>query len=579
MDGILNAISMRINKLIILILILIAWERTFAQGSGSFYEGERISAVNYVFVNQLADSLSEKNLEQTIKRAFPVFPQSTVRILLLDSYTGKVRKLEQVNDAQYEVYPSQIGGIEITLRVVISDKAKEKKEKSGLLAGDKDFPMLYLDNKSMLTAKFSMAEMIYTNNNAWYARDDEMLNGNPLAHNPAGAGYTGWVEGWLSGGLYGITTISTKRNLYVYGGASYLVSGSAGRELFTDQSRVYQALDDAYAGFLGTVSYPSGNRFTYNLSMGRQQFSVGHGFIIRNTASNGDNRGALQLNPRWAADYLGLTSLRFNNYLLQVFQLDPDELEVVDSKTLIRGINAELGNGSSNQIGIMLLDVPRSSFNYYTPAGDVLGRKGLRLYNLRYYGNKPSGVAGLFYKGELAYERNVNFNMAAFAGYAELGWSFAKSPGTPTLRYRYAYFSGDNPETEKYERWDPLLTGGNGEEWVIGANHFKVVQNSNMIVNQLQANIRPWPKIEFVPQALYMYAAQNNNIGGNPALSYMQKKEYGYEFNISVKYFQSKRWYWHGHVAYTVPGKGVQETLVNSAKPWLSAMIFFRYAL
>jgi hypothetical protein len=160
-----------------------------------------------------------------------------------------------------------------------------------------------------------------------------------------------------------------------------------------------------------------------------------------------------------------------------------------------------------------------------------------------------------------------------------MGWSFAKSPGAPTLKYRYAYFSGDNPNTEAYERWDPLLTGGNGEEWIIGANHFKIVQNSNIHVHQLQANIRPWPKIEFVPQAIYMLAAKHNNVGGNPALGYMPQKAYGSEFNVTVKYYRSKRWYWHGHLAYTIPGAGVKDALDNNAHSWLSAMLFVRYAL
>jgi hypothetical protein len=227
----------------------------------------------------------------------------------------------------------------------------------------------------------------------------------------------------------------------------------------------------------------------------------------------------------------------------------------------------------------MFLDGRQSSFNYYTPSGEVLGRKGLKLFNFRYYANKPPNVPGLFYRGEIAYERNANFNMSAFAVYSEIGWSFAKSPGAPTLKYRYAYFSGDNPNTEAYERWDPLLTGGNGEEWVIGANHFKIVQNSNIHIHQLQANIRPWPKIEFVPQAIYMLAAKNNNIGGNPALGYMPQKAYGSECNVTVKYYRSKRWYWHGHLAYTIPGAGVKDALGNDAHSWLSAMLFVRYAL
>lgn len=570
---------MKLLKFIFLILFFFTTKSIFAQVSNAFYEGERIASVLYIFQNKLADTLAEKNLEQAVKRTFPIFPQTTVRTLLLEAYTNKVRKLEQVADAQFEVLPSQMGGINITLTVIISEKTKEKKEKSGILIGEKDFPILYQDNKTLLTTKFAMATMLYSNNNSWYGRDDLMLNGNPLAKNPAGKGFTGWLEGWASGGLYGITTLSTKHNMYLYGGVSYIESLSFGQELFTNKSRTYGAIEDAFIGFMGTKGYASGNRFTYNLSFGRQQFSVGNGFIIRNTASNGDNRAALQLNPRWAADYLGLASARYNNILLQVFQLDPDELNIVDSKTIIRGFNAEWGDGYSNQIGIMILDVPQSDFKYYTPTGDVLGRKGLKLFNLRYFANKPPNIPGLFYKGEIGYETNSNFNMAAFAGYSEIGWSFTKSPGSPTLKYRFAYFSGDNQNTKQYERWDPLLTGGNGEEWVIGANHFKIVQNSNIIVHQLQANIRPWPKMEFVPQAIYMYASKNNNIGGNPALGYMPKKEYGYELNLTVKYFRSKRWYWHGHLAYTIPGAGVQEALDNNAKPWLSAMLFFRYSL
>ncbi|OYU54024.1 MAG: hypothetical protein CFE25_18265 [Chitinophagaceae bacterium BSSC1] len=568
---------MKFFKLFIGCIFLLSSNNIFAQVSNAFYEGERITNVVYVFQNKLSDTIAQKNLEQTVKRAFPIFPQSSVRTILLEAYTNKVRKLQEVASAQYEIQPSQIGGINITLTVEVSEIAKEKKDKTGLFMGEKDFPILYQDNKSLLTTKIAMAEMLYSNNNAWYGRDDAMLNGNPLAKSPVGKGFTGWVEGWISGGLYGITTLSAKKNRYLYGGLSYIASGSAGRELFTSESRAYGAVEDAFLGLMGTNASTSGNRFTYNLSFGRQQFSVGNGFIIRNTASNGDNRAALQLNPRWAADYLGLAAIKYNNLLLQVFQLDPNELSIVDSKTVIRGFNAEWGDGYAHQVGIMMLDVPKSNFNYYTPAGTVLGRNGLKLYNLRYYANRPPNTPGLFFKGEIGYETNSNFNMSAFAGYTEFGWSFAKQKGAPTLRYRYAYFSGDNPNTEQYERWDPLLSGGNGEEWVIGANHFKIVQNSNITVHQLQANIRPVPKIELVPQAIYMYASNNNNIGGNPALSTMTKKEYGTEFNITVKYFQNRRWYWHGHIAYTIPGAGVQNALNNNAKPWLSAMLFFRY--
>ena len=132
---------MKINKLVFLFLFLLTVQNVLAQVSSAFYEGERITTVIYDFKNKLTDSIAQKNLEQEVKRAFPVFPHTTVRNLLLDQYTNKVNKLQQVSEAQYEILPSQLGGINITLTVVISEEAEGKKEKSGALIGEKDFPI------------------------------------------------------------------------------------------------------------------------------------------------------------------------------------------------------------------------------------------------------------------------------------------------------------------------------------------------------------------------------------------------------------------------------------------------------
>jgi hypothetical protein len=563
----------------LLLFFLMLAASAMAQYSGTYFEGKKRHSVTIEFTNSFADTASKKNMLAKIQRVFPVYPQSSIRSLLLDAYTARVRKLAEVEKASYDILPSQTADIDIILTVTCTDKVKQAATKSGWLAGQKDFPLLYSDDKSLLTAKLSISQMLYSNGNAWYANDSSMLAGNPLANNPAGKGYTGWIEGWASAGLYGITTLTKKADLFLYGGLNYIVSGSAGQEIFTDQSRFYGGVDDAYIGLLGTHTFKKGSRLTYNLSAGRQAFTIGQGFIIRNTAANGDNRAALQLNPRWAADYLGLASVKYNNLLLQFFHINPDELPVVDSKTIIQGINIESGAKDAAKLGFSLLHVPTSGYKYYTPGGKVLGRQGLWVYNLRYYSKTIPGKPGLFFKTEWAYERNSQFAMAAFAGYGEAGWNFARSKGAPVLTYRYAYFSGDNPATQRFERWDPLLTGGNGEDWVLGANHFKVVQNSNIVVHKLQVNVRPVKKVELVPQLLYMYAAQNNNIGGNPALSTLPAKPYGTEANISWKYFHSRQWYFHGHFACTFPGSGVTASLPNTTRPWFSAMIFFRYSI
>lgn len=569
--------------LTILLLVTVGWVQSFrlcAQNSSSFYEGERVHAVLFNYTNLPADTVAARNIKAEIRNTFKIYPHTVNRTILLDSYIERVKQLPVVDKASYEIQPAATGGIDIYVDVTLASTPKTKGQKSGafIRGNSKDFPVLYLDKKSLLTLKISAAEMLYMNNNAWYARPDLMLAGNPLVDHPAGKGATGWVEGWASAGIYGITALSTKYSIYVYGGVSYIVSGSAGRELFTDRSRVYGGVEDAFVGISGGIGNWRGNSLQYNISYGRQQFSIGQGFIIRNTASNGDNRGALQLNPRWAADYLFLTSFRYNRFMIQFFQLDPDELPVVDSHTIIRGINTEWGDGNAYQLGFSFLQVPHSRFTYYTPKGDQYGREGLQVYNIRYYGNRPPGVAGLFYKTEFAYERNSRFPMAAFAGYGEAGWSFSNARLRPTVSYRFAYFSGDNPDTKRYERWDPLLSGGNAEEWVLGANHFKVVQNSNLIAHRLQLSLRPSRKVELVPQFFYFQAVSKNNIGGNPALSQLAHKPYGYEMNMTGKYFYSRNWYFHGHIAYTIPGSGVRSALNDDAKPWLSIMAFVRFS-
>lgn len=168
--------------------------------------------------------------------------------------------------------------------------------------------------------------------------------------------------------------------------------------------------------------------------------------------------------------------------------------------------------------------------------------------------------------------------MDARAGYAGVGYAFAEAKWTPAVSYRLSYFSGDDPSTSTYERWDPLLSGGNGEQWVQGANHFKVVQDSNVIAHRLQARLRVAPRIEVVPHLWAFYADSKNNIGGNPALTFLSDDEYGYEANVTVKWFASRNVYVHGRIAYTVPGQAVRYALDGTEKDWLSAMLFVRYA-
>jgi hypothetical protein len=109
-------------------------------------------------------------------------------------------------------------------------------------------------------------------------------------------------------------------------------------------------------------------------------------------------------------------------------------------------------------------------------------------------------------------------------------------------------------------------------------SHFKVVQDSNVIAQRIQGRFRVAPKVEVVPQLWAFRADSLNNIGGNPALSYLTDSDYGYEANVTVKWFKSRNVYVHGALGYTVPGDGTKAALNGDARDWLAAMLFVRYS-
>ena len=562
-----------------LFALLAAWgfiSSASAQGIAGTdpYTNQRIETVTVLLSNPSQDEGLNARVEDRARSALDLFPGVRFSRQLVDLRLSRARRVRGVADVTYEVTFGRQGGLDITL-IVVLETAEAPEVRKGLGR----FPVLYERDGTYLRAKLDLLALYYANDNAWYGRPDLMLAGNPLVSGtPAGEGYDSWIEAYAHYGLYGITPINEQ--LYIYGGASGIIAHSNGQELFTDVTRTKNGLEDAYLGVVGGNTDDEGNRFLYNVSAGRQRFTLANGFLIANTAANGNERAALQANARWASDLLVHARVRYNNTMIEVFYLDPDELPVVDSESTYFGANLELEPIRGLELAVSYLTVPDSSFNYFSPEGLPAGtREGLRVYDARFtYAPNGQGVPGVFIGGEYAVQSNRNFSMDARAGWGEIGYVFRGQRWAPTLSYRYARFSGDDPGTTTFERWDPLLSGGTGEQWVQGANHFKVVQDSNVVAHRLQGRLRVSPKIELVPQFWAFYADSRTNVGGNPALSFLEDDEYGYEANVTVKWFANSNTYVHGHIAYTKPGEATKAALNDSYEDWLSVMLFARYA-
>lgn len=440
----------------VLILALVGFARSASsQGLVDPDRNGRIEAVEVALVNPSDDPATNSRIEDRVRRelgAFPFDRYSPERVAVALARLTRSRDIARIT---HVADGGPTGGVVLRISVVLARGDGPAVPRGALTAGGRsDLPALYEAGGTSLRVKLESLGMAYANGDAWYGRPDLMLAGNPFAKGqPAGAGRSGWVEGFVHGGVYGITPITPA--LHLYGGLSAIASGSYGQELFTDRTRSHFAVEDAFIGLVGGRTSAVGDRFVYNVSAGRQRFGIGDGMLVVNTSSNGLERAALQSNPRWAGDRVVLARMAYNTLRAEVFDIDPDEIPEVDSRTRLQGVNLEGLAWSRLSVGLTGLRVPKSTFAYYTPT-EVLGREGLRVLDLRLrWQPEPVGRPGPFVAAEVARQTHRDFAMRAWAGTAEAGYVFARSPWTPTASYRFARFSGDDPTTSRFERWDP----------------------------------------------------------------------------------------------------------------------------
>ncbi len=552
-------------------LALLLGTPALAQVGPDPWEDLRIEAVRVKLVNPPADPAERAAIEDSARKALGLFPGSGFRNLLLDWGLGRVSGLATVASAKASLQPGNSGGV--VVETVVTLRAPGEAAAAPQAPG---FPFFSRRADSVLKLKAVAAGLVYANQNAWYGQPEDFVGANPLADGPSGAGWAGWGEGAYEMGVQGIGPLTS--SLYVYGSFSYMFTASAGAELFTDETRSYGGVEDAYGGFVFGKTWDDGRRLVVNVSAGRQPFKLGDGMLIRITSGNGFERAALQLNPRWAADMLVLAEARYNNTKVAVFHFDPDELPPIDSQTRINGVNYEAGLGGPAQLGLTWLTVPQSDYGWFTPTAAGT-RAGLNVFDVRFSWQPAlASQSGPYFRSELAHQRNDenSFAMRAWGGFFEFGYTAADWTWRPTFSYRFSAFSGDDPATPTYERWDPLYSGGTPEEWVQGINHYKMFQDSNILAHRLQGRLRPSPRTEIVPQLWLFTADQTNNIGGT--ISTLAGKPLGWEINGTFKYFPTRNIYVQSGIAATFPLSGVTGAIDAPLSPWVSAMAMIRFS-
>jgi hypothetical protein len=292
-------------------------------------------------------------------------------------------------------------------------------------------------------------------------------------------------------------------------------------------------------------------------------------------SSNAGERGATYLGPRLTNDFSVLANGRSGQFGFNVFYIDPNELESLESESTFLGANLKYEVSDDLALDATWINILQSQSLYANPSGLKLSREGLNTVagHLRW---RDFVIDGLFLEGEAAQQFHPDYPMVARAWYGTIGYIARNMPWTPSISWRYSHFSGDDPRTAEYERYDPLLNTGLGI-WLQGVSFGKLTSNSNLAVHRIQFNVAPLERLNLTLDWHLLQAPQLNNLGSNPALSKLASHDLGQEITISSRWALNKNLYLQGIASRAMPGDALRAT--GATRDWSTLQLSLYWGL
>jgi len=224
---------------------------------------------------------------------------------------------------------------------------------------------------------------------------------------------------------------------------------------------------------------------TLDFTVGRTQYRLGRGFMLYDGGGEGGTRGGYWSNARKAWEFATIGRFATDHHRVEAFYLDREDVPARETGTRIAGVNYELTLGEASTLGATWL---------HTQADPDLmpGRDGMNVYNLRAFVTPFTALSGLSF--ELEFAREDNGDLKRSTGWsAQAGYQFGEEGWKPALSYRYAFFEGDDPSTDRDESWDTLYPGfvdwGQWWQGEIAGEYF--LSNSNLVSHQVRFRVEP----------------------------------------------------------------------------------------
>lgn len=272
-----------------------------------------------------------------------------------------------------------------------------------------------------------------------------------------------------------------------YGSLSLGATQTVGADAFdyADQSAVRFG-----TAVLGLRAQSDG--WLYDISLGRQPFTLGTGMLLTAGSGNGYSWGGGASTQRKAWGRSLIARAGRGEWTGTAFSLEPDELPETRTDTRVRGLALEWARPQMGKAGLSWFTVPRSTSIYPGDLAPLVfienGRKGLdTLHGWADFTGLVPGLPTLGLRAEFAQQRNTitrangrSDPMRANAWLVGASWWGQTLPFAPKFSYHIARFSGDKPGTQTYERFDPMFWGNGLDNWWFGANGAYSWLNANL---------------------------------------------------------------------------------------------------
>ena len=408
---------------------------------------------------------------------------------------------------------------------------------------------IYNEGETKLIFNVDVLGAGFLQDDSWFGASDEFLGADTdnwfeLGIEPKASFETGAGKGILSAQLSGVATRTW---------------GDDASGLTVDQEETHEiALEQANIGWsLGEFSSRLEEE-EFSVIVGRQDYNIGTGLIINDGAGDGAGRGGWYLGMRKTFQESVLVRLKSTTWVAEGFALE-NRPRAGGTKGDILGGNLEYTFGESLTLGGTYMDVDvelpdTDSLDVLSGRVDWKAKGGLGLGG-EYVNEESDQIDASGYYGQVSYE------------FQEISWS-------PVFSYRYAYFSGDDPDTSDDERFREIAYGytdyGSWYQGEITGNY--PLGNSNLISHQVRAKAQP-------REGLALNAIYYNFTLDEPQSlgSSVTDDHWGDEINLTADWQATARLLVIGVFGVLFPGDAAEQ-FVGSDGDWISFMLLGSYS-